>query len=161
MGRARFEVYGTAVPPDATRSPRISDGVVAGYAYNGTLAPAYTTFFGMYDRFHSFGPGSEWDLPERWRTPPPGLPLGTPLNFVSSADTFSGSSGSPAVTPDLELVGLNFDRNIEGLVRDWIYLPEGGRNVMVDVRAVRAVLEHVYDMAHLLDELDGRAAPRE
>jgi hypothetical protein len=160
MGRARFEVYGTALPPDATRSPRISDGVVAGYPYNGTMAPAYTTFFGMYDRFHAFGPGSDWDLHERWRTPPPALPLGTPLNFVSTADTFSGSSGSPVVTRGLELVGLNFDRNVEGLVRDWIYLPHLGRNVMVDVRAIRATLEHVYGMGHLVEELDGRARPR-
>lgn len=160
MGRARFAVYGTELPPDATRSPRISDGVVAGYPYNGTMAPPYTTFFGMYDRYHSFGPGTEWDLPARWRTPPAGLDLGTALNFVSNADTFSGSSGSPAVTRELELVGLNFDRNIEGLVRDWIYLPEPGRNVMVDVRAIRAALEHVYDMGHLVDELDGRAPPR-
>jgi hypothetical protein len=160
MGRARFEVYGTALPPDATRSPRISDGVVAGYPYNGTMAPAYTTFFGMYDRYHAFGPGSDWDLHDRWRTPPPALSLGTPLNFVSTADTFSGSSGSPVVTRGLELVGLNFDRNVEGLVRDWIYLPHLGRNVMVDVRAIRATLEHVYGMGQLVEELDGRSGPR-
>ena len=68
--------------------------------------------------------------------PPAGLDLGTPLNFVSTADTYGGNSGSPAVTKDLRIVGLNFDRNINALVRDYIYLPERGRNVMVDVRAV-------------------------
>jgi hypothetical protein len=160
LGRARFAVYGTDLPPDGTGSPRISDGVVAGYPYNGTLAPSHTTFHGMYDRYHSFGPGSEWDLPERWRTPPSGLDLGTGLNFVSNADTFSGSSGSPAVTRDLHIVGFNFDRNIEGLSRDYIYLPEPGRNVMVDVRAIRASLQHVYDMQRLVDELDRGTAPR-
>jgi len=40
-------------------------------------------------------------------------------------------------------VGLNFDRNINGLSRDFIYLPEQGRNVMVDVRAIRAALSVV------------------
>jgi len=59
LGRARFAVYGTSVPPDATFSPRLTDGIVKGYAYNGTLAPAYTTFYGMYDRYHSFGPDSD------------------------------------------------------------------------------------------------------
>ncbi len=145
LGRARFAVYGQSIPPDATRSPRITDGVVKRYEYNGTIAPPYTTFFGLYDRYASHGPGTKWDLPERWRTPPPGLDLRTPLNFVSTADTYGGNSGSPAVTPELAVVGLNFDRNIQGLSRDFIYLPEQGRNVMVDVRAILAALDHVYD----------------
>jgi hypothetical protein len=154
LGRARFEIYGMSVPPDASSSPRITDGVVSGYEYNGTLAPPYTTFYGMYDRFSSFGPLSEWNLPPRWRTPPAGLDLSTPLNFVSTADTYGGNSGSPAVTPQLELVGLNFDRNIQGLSRDYIFLPERGRNVMVDARAIRASLRAVYDAERILRELD-------
>jgi hypothetical protein len=47
---------------------------------------------------------------------------------------------------------LNFDRNIEGLSRDFIYLPERGRNVMVDVRAIRAALDVVYDMDRIVEE---------
>ena len=153
LGRARFEVYGTRVPPDATFSLRITDGVVQGYPYNGTQAPPYTTFAGLYDRWYSFGPGSEWALPPRWRTPPAGLDLGTPLDFCSTADTYGGNSGSPAVTKDLELVGLNFDRNIDALGRDFIYLPERGRNVMVDVRAVVAALDRVYGAHRVVQEL--------
>jgi hypothetical protein len=154
LGRVRFEVYGRTIPPDGTFSPRIADGVVQGYEYNGTLAPPYTTFYGLYDRYRSHGPGSEWDLPERWQTPPEGLDLATPLNFCSTTDSYGGNSGSPAVTPELELVGLNFDRNIEGLSRDFIYLPERGRNVMVDVRAIRAALDVVYDADRIVRELE-------
>jgi hypothetical protein len=146
-------VYGRGVPPDGTFSPRIADGVVQGYAYNGTLAPPFTTFYGMYDRFRAAGPGSDWDLPYRWRIPPPGLDLGTPLDFVSTADTYGGNSGSPVVTKDLRLVGLNFDRNIDALVRDYIYLPERGRNVMVDVRAIQAALANVYGARRIVTEL--------
>jgi hypothetical protein len=153
LGRARFAVFGRSVPPDGTFSPRIADGVVQGYAYNGTLAPPFTTFYGMYDRFRANGPGTEWDLPYRWRTPPAGLDLGTPLDFVSTADTYGGNSGSPTVTKDLRLVGLNFDRNIDALVRDYIYLPERGRNVMVDVRAIQAALETVYGARRVVTEL--------
>lgn len=153
LGRARFAVYGRTVPPDGTFSPRIADGVVQGYAYNGTLAPPFTTFYGMYDRFSSNGPGTEWDLPYRWRTPPAGLNLATPLDFVSTADTYGGNSGSPAVTKDLRVVGFNFDRNIDALVRDYIYLPERGRNVMVDVRAIQAALANVYGARRIVTEL--------
>lgn len=159
LGRARFEVYGSSVPPDGSFSPRIADGVVEGYAYNGTLAPPYTTFYGLYDRYFGHGEvepmGEEWSLPARWQRPPEGLDLSTPLNFVSTTDSYGGNSGSPAVTPDLELVGLNFDRNINGLSRDFIYLPEQGRNVMVDVRAIRAALDVVYDADRIVAEMVG------
>ncbi len=157
LGRVRFEVYGSQIPPDGSFSPRIADGIVKGYEYNGTLAPPYTTFYGLYDRYFGHGEGvgigEEWSLPERWQTPPEGLDLSTPLNFVSTTDSYGGNSGSPAVTPDLELVGLNFDRNINGLSRDFIYLPEQGRNVMVDVRAIRAALETVYDANRIVAEM--------
>ncbi len=152
LGRARFAVYGRNVPPDGSFSPRITDGVVRGYEYNGTLAPPYTTFYGVYDRAVSQDL-PDWDLARRWETPPPGLDLATPLNFVSTADTYGGNSGSPAVTPALELVGLNFDRNIEGLSRDFIYLPDRGRNIMVDARAILAALDTVYDADRILEEI--------
>lgn len=154
LGRARFAVYGRSVPPDGTSSPRIADGVVRGYSYNGTLAPPHTTFYGIYDRYYSHGDNEEWQLPPRWTTPPEGLDLSTPLNFVSTTDSYGGNSGSPAVTPDLEVVGLNFDRNIEGLSRDFIYLPEQGRNVMVDVRAIREALDVAYDLDRILAEAE-------
>ncbi len=162
LGRARFEVYGTRVPPDATSSPRITDGVVLPYEYNGTRAPVYTTFYGLYDHYHSYGADSEWNLPDHWLPPPPGLDLETPLNFISTADTYGGNSGSPAITWDHEMVGLNFDRNIEGLSRDFIYLPERGRNIMVDVRAITEALDDVYDADRVVEELiTGRLVERE
>ncbi len=153
IGRARFELYGPSIPPDGSSSPRIADGVVKGYEYNGTLAAPFTTFYGVYDRNRSHGAGSDWELPYRWRVPPLGLDLGTPLNFVSTADSYGGNSGSPAVTKDLRIVGLNFDRNINALVRDYIYLPERGRNVMVDVRAIQEALAYVYRADRVVTEL--------
>jgi imidazolonepropionase-like amidohydrolase len=153
VGRARFEIYGASIPPDGSSSLRVADGVVRGYEYNGTWAPPFTTFHGVYDRFRVMGPGSDWDLPHRWRTPPTGLDLGTPLNFVSTADTYGGNSGSPVVTRDLRIVGLNFDRNVNALVRDYLYLPERGRNVMVDVRAIEESLARVYGAEHVVREL--------
>jgi len=153
LGRARFAVYGTAIAPDASSSPRITDGRVLPYEYNGTLAPVYTTFYGMYELNAAHGQESEWALPDRWRMPPAGLDLATPLNFISTADSYGGNSGSPAFTKDLALVGLNFDRNIEGMSRAFIYLPERGRNIMVDARAIEEALDDVYDLDRIVQEV--------
>ena len=160
LGRARYATYGGAVPPDATFSLRFTDGVVTGYPYNGTIAPPLTTLFGMYDRYHSFcttgrdvpGP-CDWALPDRWVEAQDRLDLSTPVNFTSTSDTIGGNSGSPAVNRDGELVGLNFDRTIEGLVRDYLYAPERGRNVMVDTRLVQEALVAVYGLDGLLAEV--------
>jgi hypothetical protein len=153
LGRARFEVYGTDVPPDATFSLRIADGVVTGYDYNGTRAPWFTTFYGLYDRHYSHGGAEDWALPDRWAAPNPGLDLSTPLNFVSTVDIIGGNSGSPVLDADLEVVGVVFDGNIESLPGDYIYLPELNRSVTVDIRAILAALDHVYDMDRLVLEL--------
>ncbi len=156
LGRARFEIYGTDVPPDATFSLRIADGRVGGYAYNGTEAPWHTTFYGMYDRHFSFPDRPEWALPPRWQTPPSGLDLATPYNFVSTADIIGGNSGSPVLDRELEIVGVVFDGNIESLPGDYIYLPELNRSVTVDIRAVLAALEHAYGAGRLVREMRGR-----
>jgi hypothetical protein len=153
LGRARFDVYGTTIPPDATSSLRIADGVVKGYEYNGTVAPIYTTFYGLYDHFYSYGPGSDWDLPARWLSPPQTFDLATPLNFVLTADVIGGNSGSPVINADLEVVGLVFDGNIESLPGNYIYDPKVNRTVAVDVRGILEALDEIYDADRIVLEV--------
>ena len=164
LGRARYEIYGTDLPPDATFSLRIADGVVEGYPYNGTEAPAHTTFYGMYDRHYSFADqypdgDSPWALPPKWETPPDGLDLSTPVNFVSTADIIGGNSGSPVLNADLEVVGVVFDGNIESLPGDYIYLPGLNRSVTADARGILAALRHVYGADRIVEELTGAGVP--
>jgi len=165
LGRARFEIFGTDVPPDATFSLRLADGVVTGYEYNGTRAPYQTTFYGLYDHFHSYaaeGPDNPWSLPERWHEVPSGFDLSTPLNFVSTNDIIGGNSGSPVVNRNLEVVGLVFDGNIESLPGDYIYLPGIARAVSVDVRGIQEALDDAYDMDRIVLELtEGRLVETE
>ena len=154
LGRGWFAVYGTTRPPDATFSLRISDGVVKGYEYNGTIAPVNTTFYGMYDRSISHKGEYPWNLPARWQKPTPSLDLGTPLNFVSTNDIIGGNSGSPVVNRNLEVVGLAFDSNIEGMgSNDFIFDTNRARCVSVDVRGMMAALRHVYKADALVREL--------
>ena len=160
IGRARYEIFGAAIPPDATFSLRVADGVVRTFEYNGTVAPPYTTLYGLYDRhyshravFDSSGEDSPWALPERWLNPPENLDLSTPVNFVSTADIIGGNSGSPVVDRDLRLVGVVFDGNIESLPGSYIYLPESNRAVAVDARGILEALRSVYDMPELVAEL--------
>ena len=156
LARGRFEISGTSIPPDATFTLRISDGVVQAYEYNGTVAPTHTTFYGLYDHYYSYGPEAEngsWDLPDRWLPAPEGLDLSTPYNFVSTNDIIGGNSGSPMLDRDLKVVGIAFDGNIESLPGNYIYMDEFNRTVSVDVRGMLAALEHVYGMENLAREL--------
>ena len=155
LGRARYAVFGTDVPPDATFSLRLSDGVVRGYSYNGTQAPATTTFYGMYGHYHAFGDGSEWDLPDRWMDPPPTFDRSTPVNLVSTNDITGGNSGSPLLSQDLKLVGLVFDGNIESLAGDFLFMPDRMRSVSVDVRGMIEALDEIYDADRIVEEVTG------
>ncbi len=162
LGRARYAIYGTDVPPDATFSLRIADGVVNGYPYNGTVAPPYTTFYGLYDHYYSYGAGTAWDLPERWLAPPENFDLKTPLNFVSTNDIIGGNSGSPVIDTDLQLVGLIFDGNIESLSADFIYMTDRVRSVSVDARGILEALADMYDADRLvLEAAEGRMVETE
>jgi len=155
LARALFDVYGTDLPPDATFTLRIADGVIASYEYNGTLAPPWTTLYGMYDRYWGHYGSSDWDLPERWLNPPAELDLGTPVTMVSTNDITGGNSGSPMIDTDLEVVGLVFDGNIESLSGDFIYTTEVSRTVSVAAPIILASLRYIYGADRMVAEMTG------
>lgn len=154
LSKARRIIYGSTVPPDASFTLRISDGRVSGYSYNGTRAPAFTNFYGMYDRYFSHAL-DDWALPDRWITPPDSFDLGTPLNLVSTNDISGGSSGSPLLNEDLEIVGVVFDSNMEALPNEYLYRATSGRAVSVDARGIVEVLEEMYGAERLVQEIAG------
>lgn len=149
-----FNVYGTSLPPDATFTLRISDGVIKGYDYNGTKAPTKTTFFGLYDRHYSHGETFPWSLPEKWLNPPMEL-LKSPFNTVSTNDIIGGNSGSPLINRNKEAVGLIFDGNIESLPGNFIFDETGNRTVSVHAGGIYAALKYIYKADRLVKELDG------
>lgn len=153
LGRALFEVYGTSIPPDATFTLRISDGVVKSYPYNGTTAPAYTTFYGMYDRYYSFNKEFPWSLPDRWEDPPKDFDLSTKFNFITTNDLTGGSSGSAMINRDAEVVGISFDGNMESLPGSFIYRTEENRAVGVHSSGIMESLEKIYEFNRIVEEL--------
>src|SRR5207253_2280427 len=90
------------------------------------------------------GGKAPWSLPARWRRPPAGLDLGTPLDFVSTNDIIGGNSASHVLNKNLELVGLIFDGNIEFMSGDFIYTDERARSISVDARPIAAALRTAY-----------------
>ncbi len=79
--------------------------------------------------------------------------LETPFNFVSTADTIGGNSGSPVLNRKGELVGINFDRNRHGLVRNFVYTDEQARHIAVHSRGVLEALRRLYGAKALVEEL--------
>jgi hypothetical protein len=153
LGRAIFDVYGTSIPPDATFTLRISDGIVTGFPYNGTVAPPVTTFYGMYDRYYSFNKEYPWDLPEKWLNPPAEFNMAASYNFVSTNDIVGGNSGSPVINRNGEVVGLAFDGNIQSLPGSFIYTTEDNRAVSVSSEGMIEVLRHIYGAEALSEEI--------
>ena len=153
IAKARFSAYGKAVYPDATFTLRLAYGSVKGYPMNGTKAPTKTTFYGLYDRAHSFGMQPPYSLSRRYQERQDALDLSTPLNFISTCDIIGGNSGSPVINKEAELVGLIFDGNIESLVGRFVYDAQKSRAVAVHSAAMVETLRKIYDGDRLANEL--------
>jgi hypothetical protein len=158
ISKARFAVYGKSIPPDANFNLRLSYGRVKGYEEDTTLVPFKTTFFGLYDRALSFGEMPPYQLPQRYKDKKNSFDLSTPLDFVYTADTIGGNSGSPVINRNAEFVGINFDSNIQKLSNRYWYVEEeeGGRAVGVHSAGILEALRNVYEADALAAEMTGR-----
>jgi hypothetical protein len=156
LGKARFAVYGKNAYPDATFTLRLSYGTVDGYPYNGTVAPPFTTFYGLYDRSASFSNKVPFNLTGKEAAALSKLDLSTPLDFVCTADIIGGNSGSPVVDRNGDIVGLIFDGDIESLAGDFVYDGTKNRAVAVHTAGMIQALRKIYDAGPLADELEGK-----
>jgi hypothetical protein len=153
LAKARFAVYGSSVAPDATFTPRLSYGKIAGWTAHGRTVPPFTYFKGLFERATGQPP---FQLSQRWIDARPKLNPNTVFNISSATDLFPGNSGSPLLNARGEVIGLVFDGNPYMLGGAFAYDARLNRAVSVSSAAITEALEKVYGDPALVKELTGR-----
>jgi len=157
---------GQTMYPDANFTLRVTYGAVRGYTgRNGARIPFTTRFADMFTLAESRGNRGEFELPPAilaWR-----MRIGAaafkarfadlPVNFISTNDITGGNSGSAILNDRLEIVGLIFDGNEEGMAGDWAYNGAAGRALSTDIRFALSIAREVHGAGWIVDEL--RAGP--
>lgn len=151
IAQARFDLSGGSEYPDATFTLRVAFGPVKGYKNDkGQIVPWATTFSGLWPKATGKDP---YVIPPTWLKAKAKLNPATAFNFVSTADTHGGNSGSATINAKGEIVGILFDGNIEGLPNRFVYTDEQARSVHVASQSVAEALKFIYSAANLLKEL--------
>lgn len=161
------ESLGNPVYPDANGTLRITIGSVGGYpAADGIYKTPFTSVKGMMLKHTGKAP---FKVPAKVQDAYTNNRFGSyrqaqlengkrfndiPVNFLSSADTTGGNSGSPVLNGRGELVGLNFDSTYESITKDWYFNAEITRAIHVDIRYVLWLLDEVEQADHLIKEMN-------
>lgn len=154
---------GLPVYPDANSTLRVSYGNVAPYTpTDGVTKGPFTTVEGVVAKatgktpFETVPALREAVAAKRYGAFKSAA-LGTvPVNFLSTADTTGGNSGSAVMNKRGELVGLNFDSTYESISKDWYFDRAITRAIHVDIRYVLWVMKEVDHADRLLQEMTVR-----
>lgn len=95
----------------------------------------------------TYGKGNRWAVKQAdgsWRMP---------VNMCATTHTTGGNSGSPVFDGAGNLIGINFDRNWEGVGGDIQYLPDYQRSIICDIRYILMIIEEYGKCHRLLDEM--------
>ena len=153
IARSLFQVQGKDLAPDATFTLRLAYGKVGGYREGDKNIPWATNLGEAFAKAKLHGNHEPFRLPDSWWKHQKELHLATTYDFVSTADTIGGNSGSPVINSKAEVVGVNFDRNRHGLTRNFLYSDVQARHVSVHSPAILHLLEKVYGASQLAREL--------
>ena len=151
---------GKPVYPDANSTLRVTYGTVASYSpRDGVVKGPFTTVEGIVQKHTGVEPFiAPQPLLDAVKDKRYGVfkdpVLGTvPVNFLSSADTTGGNSGSAVMNKRGELVGLNFDSTYESVTKDWYFDSAITRAIHVDIRYMLWVMKEVDHADNLLKEM--------
>jgi hypothetical protein len=153
IARVRFAVEGANLYPDATFSPRLSYGTVAGWqARDGQVGP-FTSLADLFTRATGTAP---YRLPPRWQASSQALRKATVFDFVTTNDIAGGNSGSPVVNAGGDILGVAFDGNRASIAGEFAYDGAVNRTIVVSTAAIGESLAKVYGRTALLDELSAK-----
>jgi hypothetical protein len=151
---------GKPVYPDANSTLRVTYGTVGSYTpRDGIVKGPFSTVEGIVEKATNKEPfNAPNNLLQAIREKRYGVfkdpVLGTvPVNFLTSADTTGGNSGSAVMNKRGELVGLNFDSTYESITKDWYFDPVITRAIHVDIRYMLWVMKEVDHADNLLKEM--------
>jgi len=150
IARARFKVYGTSEPPDATFTLRLNVGTVQGWKDGSVEIEPFTHLARLFERATGEDP---FRIPASWLAVKNRLDPATRFNLSSNNDIIGGNSGSPLIDARGRVVGLIFDGNIHSISGDYWYDAELNRSVAVDPAIMFETLRKVYQAKELLAEL--------
>jgi hypothetical protein len=145
--------------PDANGSMRIAYGSVGEYRpRDATWYGSHTTLDGIIEKSHM--QVEDYQVPEKLMELYEQKDYGdwsdngkVPVCFIASNHTSGGNSGSPVLNAEGHLVGINFDRNWEGTMSDYVYDVNQCRNIAVDIRYVLFIIDRYAGAGHLIDEM--------
>lgn len=140
---ARRAFLGSDFVPDANGTLRLTWGRVEGYSPRDAVNyTPFTTVQGLLEKDTGEPP---FDLPaelrrkvvaRHWGGFAADPEAGVPVDFIYSADTTGGNSGSPVLDGAGRVVGLNFDRAWEATINDFAWNHAYSRSIGVDIRYV-------------------------
>lgn len=147
--------------PDANFSLRLTYGQVKGYRpKDAVYYNCQTTLDGVMEKEDS----TNWEfvVPGRLKALYEAKDFGRyqladgrmPVAFSATTHTTGGNSGSPVLNANGELIGINFDRNWEGVGGDIQYLPDYQRSIIVDIRYVLFLIDKYAGASYLLKEME-------
>ncbi len=157
--KAIIEAVDRPLNPDANGTLRISYGIVAGYEPRDAIY--YYPISHVKGIIEKYIPGDyEFDVPaklielyEKKDYKPYSNTGMMPVDFLGTAHTTGGNSGSPAVNKEGELIGINFDRVWEGTMSDLYYDQKISRNIMVDINYVLFIIDKLGNNKRLIEEM--------
>jgi hypothetical protein len=151
---------GKPVYPDANSTLRVSYGNVAPYTpRDGIIKGPFTTVEGIVEKHTGQAPfNAPADLlaaiaQQRYGVFKDAILGSVPVNFLSSADTTGGNSGSAVLNKNGELIGLNFDSTYESITKDWYFDTQITRAIHVDIRYMLWVMQEVDHADNLIQEM--------
>lgn len=152
IARARFQIFGEEVYPDATFTLRLSYGRVAGLTEpDGREVSPFGRVGELYDNDTRAAP---FNLTQPWRAAEPRIDRSAIHSVATTNDIIGGNSGSPLLDREGRVVGVVWDGNIHSLGGDYFYDAERNRAVAVAATGIRIALRDVYGATRLAEELE-------